>query len=122
MIVDGIRLGLALIGFLIVGGMLVYSIRLLVVTRGGILSQGWRYIALGTISLSIGIALSAINSAIPVTIVAVYTSIGFMNLGGILFVIGLRSELDVWSPRRLKDQPNEPIFVYSSQTKQGKKE
>jgi len=119
-IVDGIRLALALVGVLIVGGMLLYSVRLLIVTRGGILSRGWKYIALGTISLSIGIAISAVNSAITVSTVTIYASIGFMNIGGVLFVVGLRSELGAWSLRRLKDQPN-PILAGSSQIERERK-
>lgn len=118
--VDGIRVGLALVGVLIVGGMLLYSVRLLAVTRGGILSRGWRYIALGTISISIGISLSALNSAITVPTVAVYAAIAFMNIGGVLFVIGLRSELNVWSLRRLTDQRN-PILAGYSQKEQERK-
>ncbi len=103
---DGIRLGLDMVGLFILGGMLLYSVRLLVATRGGILSKGWKSIVLGTISLSAGLASNVINSAIGMTMLFLYSSVVLMNIGGILLVIGLRYELGAWSLKRVKDQPN----------------
>jgi|SRR5579872_2553488 len=82
-----------------------YSVRILRSFKGGILSQGWKYICLavpflifGQLATSIG-GSASINSGEEI-LRTVGASLSL--LGGLLIVIGFRTEYRAWNPKQMK--------------------
>jgi hypothetical protein len=88
-----------------------YSLRILRSLKGGILSKGWEFICVAVPFLILGQLATSLSSSSRITSISEQSlqAIGaLLSLtGGIMIVIGFRTEYKVWNP---KGMPSAPAF------------
>ena len=112
--VDILQLALMIVGgsTLIFGTMAIwilmgyYSVRILRSFKGGILSKRWKYICTGVPFLIFGQLTTSIGSSDSVLIQEeIFKVLGasLSLIGGIMIVIGFRTQYNSWNPKGMKN-------------------
>ncbi|MDA4111346.1 MAG: hypothetical protein OK439_02325, partial [Thaumarchaeota archaeon] len=74
--------------------------------KGGILSKGWKFICIAVPSLIFGQLATSLGGSSSITLVQdqILKSLGasMSLIGGLLIVIGFRTEYRIWNPKQMK--------------------
>jgi len=86
-----------------------YSIRILRSFKGGLLGNGWKYICIAVPFLIFGQLITSMggSSSIAITQGQILRVLGasLSAVGGLMIVIGFRSQFRAWNPKGLKSAP-----------------
>jgi hypothetical protein len=106
MIVAGSTLVFGTIAIWILMG--YYSVRILRSFKGGVLSRGWKYICIAVPFLIFGQLATSMGSSGSVALIQdqIFRVAGasLSLLGGIMIVIGFRTEYRAWNPKQMRSQ------------------
>jgi hypothetical protein len=78
-----------------------YSIRLMRSFRGGILSNGWKYICIAVPFLVFGQLTTGLGGSGANSILMVFGA-SLSAIGGLMIVIGFRAQYGAWNPKGMK--------------------
>ncbi len=106
---------IAAVSTLVIGTIVVwilmgyYSVRILRSFKGGLLSNGWKYICIAVPFLIFGQLATSMSGSdsISVTLEQTFKVLGasLSLIGGIMIVIGFRSQYRIWNPKGMKSAP-----------------
>ncbi|MFI5419936.1 MAG: hypothetical protein ACHQ1H_03110, partial [Nitrososphaerales archaeon] len=83
-----------------------YAVRILRSLRGGVLSQGWKFICVAVPFLIFGQLITSMGGSSSIALPQAQTLkvLGFSlsAIGGLMIVIGFRSQFRAWNPKGMK--------------------
>jgi len=86
-----------------------YSVRILRSFKGGLLSEGWKYICIAVPFLIFGQLATSMGGSDSITLtqeqILKVLGITLSLIGGIMIVIGFRSQYRMWNPKGMKPTP-----------------
>ena len=110
MIVAGSTLVFGTIAIWILMG--YYSVRILRSFKGGILSKGWKYICIAVPFLIFGQLATGLGASASLASIQqeLFRTAGasLSLIGGLLIVVGFRTEYRAWNPKQMKEATVQP--------------
>ena len=86
------------------------AVQVLLVMRKGLLERSWKYIAIGAITIALGVVIFSIPSNAPtISVILGYVGTSCQVIGGFFLIIGFRNQHPKFMVRALNKEEKKEI-------------